>query len=88
MPIAAVPTVSDLQRRLSSLETDLEKERKAHAEERQAHAEERSRREHLEWKLKDLTELYGRDDFNEGRAIGALAVAVEYLNGRFEGTPL
>ena len=42
----------------------------------------------VEWKLKDLTELYGRDDFNEGRAIGALAVAVEYLNGRFEGTPL
>jgi ADP-ribose diphosphatase len=42
----------------------------------------------VEWKLKDLTELYGRDDFNEGRAIGALAVAVEYLAGRFEGTTL
>ena len=75
MPIAAVPTVSDLQRRLSSLETDLEKERKAHAEERQAHAEERqahaeerqahaeerSRREQLEWKLKDLqAKLFGK----------------------------
>ena len=75
IPIAAAPTVSELQRRLRSLEADLEKERKArveegkalveerkaHAEERQAHAEERQRREHLEWKLKDLqAKLFGK----------------------------
>ncbi|WP_221793468.1 ADP compounds hydrolase NudE [Oceanobacter mangrovi] len=40
------------------------------------------------WKLAELTELYGRDDFSEGRAVAALALAVEYLNGRFEGQPL
>ena len=68
IPIATAPTVSDLQRRLRSLETDLEKERearveegKALAEERKAHAEERQRREHLEWKLKDLqAKLFGK----------------------------
>jgi len=59
--IATAPTVSDLQHRLRSLETDLERERSALAEERQAHAEERQRREHLEWKLKDLqAKLFGK----------------------------
>ena len=39
----------------------------------------------VEWKLANLHELYGRDDFNEGRAIAALALAQDYLAGRFEG---
>jgi ADP-ribose diphosphatase len=35
-----------------------------------------------------LPELYARDDFNEGRAIAGLALAIEYLAGRFEGKRL
>jgi ADP-ribose diphosphatase len=40
------------------------------------------------WKFADLPELYARNDFNEGRAIGGLALAMEYLAGRFEGKVL
>ena len=40
------------------------------------------------WKFADLPELYARDDFNEGRAIAGLALAIEYLAGRFEGAVL
>lgn len=40
------------------------------------------------WKFADLPELYARNDFNEGRAIGGLALAMEYLAGRFEGRVL
>jgi len=42
----------------------------------------------VEWKLTDLHELYSRDDCTEGRAIAALALAQEYLAGRFPGKPL
>lgn len=42
----------------------------------------------VEWKLDNLHELYSRDDCTEGRAIAALALAQEYLAGRFEGKAL
>lgn len=42
----------------------------------------------VEWKLDNLHELYSRDDCTEGRAIAALALAQEYLAGRFEGKSL
>ncbi|MDF1763175.1 MAG: ADP compounds hydrolase NudE [Oleibacter sp.] len=37
------------------------------------------------WKLDNLPELFARDDFNEGRAVAALAITQEYLAGRFAG---
>ncbi len=40
------------------------------------------------WKLTELHELYGRSDCTEGRAIAALALAQEYLAGRFQGEVL
>ena len=40
------------------------------------------------WKLNNLSELFIREDFNEGRALAALTLATEYLAGRFPGTPL
>ncbi|TNC91862.1 MAG: ADP compounds hydrolase NudE [Thalassolituus sp.] len=40
------------------------------------------------WKLADLPALYASDECNEGRAIAALALATEYLAGRFEGQAL
>lgn len=40
------------------------------------------------WKLNNLHELYAQEDCTEGRAIAALALAMEYLAGRFEGKPL
>ena len=40
------------------------------------------------WPLDRITELFARDDFSEGRAVAALAIAQEYLAGRFEGETL
>jgi len=40
------------------------------------------------WKLADIHELYGRADCTEGRAIAALALAQEYLAGRFQASVL
>ena len=40
------------------------------------------------WKLNNLHELYSRADCTEGRAIAALALAQEFLAGRFEGEML
>jgi len=42
----------------------------------------------VKWPLAEVHELYARDDCTEGRAIAALAVAQEYLAGRYPGTPL
>jgi len=42
----------------------------------------------VEWPLDNLHELYGRDDCTEGRAIAALALAQEYLAGRYPGKTL
>jgi len=40
------------------------------------------------WKLNNLHELYSRADCTEGRAIAALALAQEFLAGRFDGEVL
>lgn len=40
------------------------------------------------WKLNNLPELFARDDCSEGRAVAALALAQEYLAGRFQGRVL
>ena len=42
----------------------------------------------VEWSLDQLDELYAREDFNEGRAIAALAIAEKYLKGDFAGKVL
>ena len=40
------------------------------------------------WKLKNLSELYCREDFTEGRALAAITLAQAYLSGEFEGEVL
>lgn len=40
------------------------------------------------WKLNNLSALYALPEFHEGRALAALALAQEYLAGRFKGVVL
>ena len=35
------------------------------------------------WKLTELSKLYQRDDFTEGRALAALTLAQSFLSGDF-----
>ncbi|MAD44634.1 MAG: ADP compounds hydrolase NudE [Oceanospirillaceae bacterium] len=42
----------------------------------------------IPWKLDDLAQLYGREDFTEGRALAAITLAQAYLAGDYQGEVL